>query len=45
MRTYTFEDIEELIGKRTNENYIWEISKATNAKGKKAGYYVFGHPK
>ena len=44
MRTYTFQDIEVLIGQRDNDRYAWEISNAKKKNGKKAGYYVFGYP-
>lgn len=44
MRTYTFEDIEGLIGEQDNDNYRWEISQAKKSDGKTAGYYVLGYP-
>lgn len=43
MRTYTFEDIKALIGKRKNERYVWEICQAKKSNSKKAGYYIFGY--
>ena len=45
VRTYTLNDVDELIGNTDNENYIWEKAPVKNAKGKKAGYYIFGYPK
>lgn len=44
MRTYTFDDIKELIGEQDESSYIWEISDAKKPNGKKAGYYVLGYP-
>lgn len=44
MRTYTFEDIEGLLGNR-KEDYVWEIGDALKADGKKSGYYILGYPK
>jgi len=44
MRTYTFKDIEELIGEKSDD-YTWEIDDALDANGKKKGYYVLGLPK
>ncbi|MEM9361688.1 MAG: hypothetical protein AAGA43_03585 [Bacteroidota bacterium] len=44
MRTYTFEDVKELLGNRTNTNYAWEIADAKKENGKKAGYYILGYP-
>ncbi len=43
MRTYTFEDIESLLEGNQNENYVWEIDDAKNAKGKKVGYFIKGY--
>lgn len=42
MRTYTFKDIDELIGENKNVDYIWKIAEAKNRNGKTAGYYIFG---
>lgn len=44
MRTYTFDDIKELLGNRTNSKYTWEIANALKENGKKAGYYILGYP-
>ncbi|WP_435623596.1 hypothetical protein [Flagellimonas sp.] len=44
MRTYTFKDIEELLGARKNKKYTWEISDAKKRNGKNAGYYILGYP-
>jgi len=44
MRTYTFEDIESLLGERNDNKYVWEISEAKKPNGKKAGYYILGYP-
>ncbi|PRX56467.1 hypothetical protein [Flagellimonas meridianipacifica] len=44
MRTYTFKDVEELLGERKNEKYVWEISDAKKRNGKNAGYYILGYP-
>ena len=44
MRTYTFDDVRELLGNRTNTNYEWEMADAKKENGKKAGYYVLGYP-
>ncbi len=43
MRTYTFDDIETLIGEKTAD-YHWEIGEAKKENGKTLGYYVMGHP-
>ena len=43
MRTYTFEDIKTLIGKRKNSAYTWEMCQAKKKNGKKAGYYILGY--
>ncbi len=45
MRTYTFQDIQSLLGDRDEDNYVWEVGEAKKRSGKKAGYYVFGYPK
>ena len=44
MRTYTFKDIEELLGNRNNVDFVWEIADAKKENGKKAGYYILGYP-
>ncbi|MEM9075812.1 MAG: hypothetical protein AAGC43_02190 [Bacteroidota bacterium] len=44
MRTYTFKDVELLLGNRKNENYSWEINDAKKRNGKNAGYYILGYP-
>ena len=43
IRTYTFKDIDQLIGEK-DESYHWEIGDALNSKGKKKGYYIIGYP-
>ncbi len=45
MRTYTFEDVEELIGDMDSPDYKWTVADATKANGKKLGYYIMGYPK
>jgi hypothetical protein len=42
MRTYTFKDLETLIGNQKNENYTWEIAEGKKSNGKKFGYYLLG---
>ncbi len=44
MRTYTFEDIKELLSDIKTSNYTWEIEDAKKENGKKLGYYVLGYP-
>ena len=44
MRTYTFKDIETLIGEKDSKSYKWEISDTKSVIGKKGGYFVFGYP-
>ncbi|WP_422857812.1 hypothetical protein ACOKFD_10045 [Flagellimonas sp. S174] len=44
MRTYTFKDVEELLGERKKEKYVWEICDAKKRNGKNAGYYILGYP-
>ncbi len=44
VRTYTFDDIKELIGQMDNSNYHWEVDDARKANGKNAGYYIMGYP-
>ncbi|HQU77718.1 MAG TPA: hypothetical protein PK742_13820, partial [Chitinophagales bacterium] len=43
VRTYTFDDIRELTGSPSTD-YVWDVGPAMNAKGKRSGYYIFGHP-
>ncbi|MDX2245744.1 MAG: hypothetical protein SF052_03145 [Bacteroidia bacterium] len=45
MRTYTFEDIESLLGSEKKEDYQWAIGDAQKRNGKKFGYYIMGYPK
>lgn len=45
MRTYTFKDIESLIGQMEDDDYKWTIGDAKKADGKKVGYYIIGCPK
>lgn len=44
MRTYTFDDIRELLDRRENDDYTWEIGEAKKGNGKNVGYYVMGFP-
>lgn len=44
VRTYTFDDIRQLLEGLEDESYAWEISPAGKANGKKAGYYILGVP-
>jgi len=44
MRTYTFKDIEQLLGNKDKPDYKWKIGDAKKANGKKAGYYIMGYP-
>jgi len=44
MRTYTFDDVKELIGDNENPIYKWEIEDAKKSNGKNAGYYIKGYP-
>ncbi|TAI48776.1 hypothetical protein [Flagellimonas allohymeniacidonis] len=44
MRTYTFKDIEQLLGSDKSKNYKWSIGDAKKANGKNLGYYIMGHP-
>ena len=44
-RTYTFEDINEELLPKVENNYIWEIKHAKKRSGKKLGYYILGIPK
>lgn len=44
VRTYTFDDIKELIGDFNDKEYTWVIEDAINTKGKKIGYYIMGYP-
>jgi hypothetical protein len=45
MRTYTFDDVESLLGKKRDVGYQWFIGDAKKANGKKMGYYIMGYPK
>lgn len=45
MRTYTFKDIESMIGNLDQENYKWSIEVAEKSNGKKQGYFIKGIPK
>ncbi|WP_350287872.1 hypothetical protein [uncultured Croceitalea sp.] len=44
MRTYTFDDIKQLLGDTDSTHYTWTIEDATKANGKKLGYYISGVP-
>ena len=44
MRTYTINDVKELIGAYDADSYIWEIEQVKKSNGKKAGYYIYGCP-
>ena len=46
MRTYTFKDVEKLLGaSMDSEDYVWEIEDASTIDGKQAkGYYIMGYP-
>jgi hypothetical protein len=44
-RTYSINDIRELLAELPSSNYIWEVEKALKADGKAAGYYLLGLPK
>lgn len=44
MRTYTFEDLEILIGAERSEAYEWKIADGFKKNGKKSGYFVLGVP-
>ena len=43
VRTYTFSDLEKILAEIKMEGYHWDMKIAKNAKGKKAGYYLFGY--
>lgn len=43
VRTYTFKDIESLIGERSPD-YTWKMGQGLRKNGKKAGYYILGYP-
>ena len=45
MRTYTFEDVKELIGNSNENDYVWTIDDAQKTNGKKLGYFILGYPK
>lgn len=44
VRTYTIDDVRELIGPESSDDYVWEIEQVKKSNGKKAGYYIFGYP-
>ena len=44
MRTYTLDDVKELLGPDPAAGYAWEMGAALDANGKKKGYYVLGMP-
>lgn len=44
MRTYTYRDIEELIGHQEEKSYKWIIGNAKKSNGKELGYYIMGYP-
>ena len=44
MRTYTIDDVHELIGTFDNNSYSWEVKQAQKVNGKKLGYYILGYP-
>ncbi|MEM1259642.1 MAG: hypothetical protein AAGH81_14000 [Bacteroidota bacterium] len=43
-RTYTFEDVQKLLGDSKTQDYKWEIAKAKKSNGKNAGYHILGYP-
>ena len=43
-RTYTFEDIQKLLGDSKTQDYNWEIDTAKRSNGKKVGYCILGYP-
>lgn len=43
VRTYTFKDIETLIGE-PSANYSWKMGQGQRKNGKKAGYFILGLP-
>jgi len=43
VRTYTFQDLEQIITDIQTPDYRWEMQVAKNVKGKKAGYYLLGY--
>ena len=45
VRTYTFDDIKELIKKKEDSSYEWIIEDAKKENGKSLGYYILGTPK
>ncbi len=44
IRTYTFDDIKEMLSEFPTDGYTWEMEVVKNKKGRKAGYYVQGLP-
>ena len=44
VRTYTFDDVRELIGTEEDPGYHWEIKDGKNEKGKNQGYFIIGTP-
>lgn len=44
VRMYTFEDIHELLGGGSRENYQWKMEVARKKNGKELGYYIRGNP-
>lgn len=44
VRTYTFEDVDELLSDIRSDGYSWEVAPAKKANGKKLGYYILGFP-
>jgi hypothetical protein len=45
MRTYTFDDIEKLLGEERSIDYVWSVGDAKKSNGKNFGYYIMGYPK
>ncbi len=44
-RTYSLDDIRELLATLPKSNYTWELEIARKENGKAAGYYLLGLPK
>ena len=44
MRTYTFDDVQVLLGDTERSDYHWEVKDALNDKGKVQGYFIIGKP-
>ncbi|HIF91527.1 MAG: hypothetical protein ABGX04_12595 [Myxococcales bacterium] len=45
IRTYSLDDIQEMLSEIEDDHYVWEVDSADDAAGKVLGIYLLGYPK